>query len=68
MKTLYNSYAVLCFCEAGLVEFAAVEMENATNNFTTVVGKGRFGTVYKGTYHHLPIAVKTVRHTVSICC
>jgi len=58
IKTVCNSYPVLCFCEAGLDEFAAVETENATNNFPTIVVKGGFGTVYKMTYHHLPIAVR----------
>ena len=46
-----------------------MERENATNNFATVVKKGGFETVYKGTYHHLPIAVKVlnmVHQTVGI--
>ena len=42
------------FDHAGLQvrEFSALEIKNATDSFMTVVGKGGFGTVYKGSYRH----------------
>lgn len=40
-------------------EFKRSELEESTRNYSTLIGKGGgFGKVYKGFFHHLPIAVK----------
>eukprot|EP01018_Ginkgo_biloba_P012980 Gb_23772 [translate_table: standard] len=42
-------------------KFTYAELETATNNFSEVLGKGAFGTVYKGSLpDHTPIAVKKI--------
>jgi hypothetical protein len=51
----------------GLREFSSAEILGATANFSELVGKGGFGKVYKGNYHHSCVAVKvlnTVRKRV----
>ena len=52
---------MLCFylC-AGLHEFSAAEITSSTAEFSKLVGKGGFGSVYKGTYQHLAVAVKVL--------
>ena len=42
----------------GLREFSRAEVESATAGFSELIGKGGFGSVYKGMYQHLTIAVK----------
>ena len=39
---------------------------SATGNMSELIGKGGFGRVYKGSYHHLDIAVK-ILNTVGCC-
>ena len=39
-------------------EFKAIELEKSTERFSTLIGKGGFGQVFRGIFHHLPIAVK----------
>ena len=39
-------------------EFKAIELENSTERFSTLIGKGGFGQVFREIFHHLPIAVK----------
>ena len=46
-------------------EFTSHELEAATVKFKEVIGKGGFGTVYEGTLHGTPIAVK-VLHKVRL--
>ena len=51
---------------AGLREFSSEEISTTTENFSVVVGKGGFGKVYKGNYHHSNVAVK-VLNVVNSC-
>ena len=39
-------------------EFKGFELGKSTESFSTLIGKGEFGQVFKGIFHHLPIAVK----------
>ena len=52
---------MLCFylC-VGLREFSTAEIKSSTAEFSELVGKGGFGSVYKGTYQHLAVAVKVL--------
>ena len=42
-------------------EFKGFELEKSTESFSTLIGKGGFGQVFKGIFHHLPIAVKLLK-------
>ena len=41
-------------------EFSSEEVKTATGDLSDSVGKGGFGTVYRGTFHHIPVAVKVL--------
>ena len=41
-------------------EFNAREVKAATDDFSSEVGRGGFGTVFRGTFKHLPVAVKVL--------
>ena len=43
---------------ATLHEFAESELMSATNNYTTLVGTGALGSVYKGSLQHADVVVK----------
>ena len=43
-----------------LREFTEEEVGVATQSFTRLVGKGSFGSVYKGEIQHIPVAVKVI--------
>ena len=51
----------------GVREFTKAEVELATGGFRDLVGKGGFGRVYRGTFHHLPLAVKVLYSVSSTC-
>lgn len=54
------------------MEFFASELASATRNYarSTVIGKGGFGTVYKGYLRHSHVAIKVLSKviTCSILC
>lgn len=52
-----------------MMEFGAKKLAEATKNYcrTTILGKGGYGTVYKGTLRYCPVAVK-VLSPVSVIC
>ena len=51
---------IVLLCVGGAMFFEYSELQKATNNFSkdTVVGRGGFGTVYKGELRHTTVAVK----------
>ena len=55
---------MMCRKLVGMREFVVAELEQATCNFADVVGKGGFGKVYRGTYHHQPVAVKVLNTVI----
>jgi tRNA A-37 threonylcarbamoyl transferase component Bud32 len=48
----------------GVREFTEAELAAATNSFAELVGKGAFGSVYKGTLAKTPIVVKVMDHKI----
>ena len=44
----------------GVISFTGAELEEATDNFSTVhlLGQGGFGKVFKGMFRHTTVAVK----------
>ena len=51
-------YIIYKIVSVNVREFKRSELEESTRNYSTLIGKGGFGKVYKGIFHHLPIAVK----------
>ena len=43
-----------------LQEFSEQELVEATDSFSSIIGKGSCGKVFKGTLHHTAIAVKVI--------
>ena len=52
----------------GIREFSPAEVLAATGNFGDLVGKGGFGKVFKGKYHHSYIAVKVLNKVNLLKC
>ena len=51
--------AAVCFSE-NLREFTEEDLIRATDSFSTLIGKGSCGNVFKGTLQHIAIAVKLI--------
>lgn len=47
-------------------EFSERELDAATGSFSDLVGKGSFGSVYRGMLQHTPVAVKLMDPVSSI--
>ena len=50
----------------GMRKYVAAELVQATNNYTELIERGGFGQVYKGTYHHLVVAVKVLNEVIRV--
>lgn len=51
--------------ENNLTSFTKHEIKRITNNYSTLVGKGSFGEVYKGALGDTLVAVKILKHYIS---
>ena len=49
-----------------LREFSEADLDAMTGGFQTMIGRGSFGSVYKGVYGHTAVAVKVIE-PVSVC-
>ena len=54
------AFTCCVFICVGLREFSTAEIKSSTAEFSELVGKGGFASVYKGTYQHLAVAVKVL--------
>ena len=41
-------------------EFSSEKVKTTTGDLLVSVGKGSFGTVYRGKFNHLPVAIKVL--------
>jgi hypothetical protein len=46
--------------EPSILEVSQKDIITATNDFSCIVGSGRFGKVYSGNYSDQPVAVKVL--------
>ena len=53
-------YCVIPIVPSQLREFSEVDLEQMTEGYSTTIGQGSFGTVYKGVCDHIPVAVKVI--------
>ena len=70
MHTQYHLLNVHVHVHVGCVrEFTAEEVKVATDDFTNEIGRGGFGTVFRGTLKHLAVAVKVLNkvHMGGLC-
>ena len=58
--TCDRCYMVFSFNRESIREFSEQELVEATDSFSSIIGKGSCGKVFKGTLHHTAIAVKLI--------
>ena len=52
------SHSSSCIPAGNVLEYNATELALSTGNFSTLIGKGGVGSVYKGELNNIAVAVK----------
>ena len=50
----------------GVRQFTPHELTLASSNFSELVGKGGFGKVYRGVFHHQAVAIKQLDSVIAL--